>query len=126
MAVLLLMVAACGAYRFPGGTATGDGTVSGRVVAVPCTPVEQAGKQCGGRPVSGLQIAFSNGSEVRAAQTDSNGDYSLSLPAGTWKVIIKSYLRIISGPPTVTVSAGSDTTANYVVDSGIRVPVTQQ
>ena len=58
--------------------------------------------------------------------TGSNGYYSIGLAAGTWKVTIKSFMRIISGPPTVTVTAGSAVQADYVVDSGIRVPVPQQ
>ncbi len=124
--VVVLFVAACGAYRFPGGPAPGTGTVSGHVVAVPCAPVEQAGKPCAGRPVGGLQITFSNGTEAHNALTDSNGRYSIGLVAGSWKVTIKSYLRIISGPPAVTVTGGSVVTADYVVDSGIRVPVPQQ
>jgi hypothetical protein len=123
---LVLVTAACGAYRFPGEPTPGTGSVSGHVVAIPCTPVEQAGKPCSGRPVPGLEITFSNGSEAHSAVTDSNGYYSVRLFAGIWKVTIKSYMRIISGPLTVTVAAGSAITADYVVDSGIRVPVPQQ
>jgi hypothetical protein len=41
LAALVLAVAACGAYRFPGGAPPGDGTVSGAVLAFPCFPVEQ-------------------------------------------------------------------------------------
>ena len=124
--VVVLVAAACGAYHFPGGPTPGTGSVSGHVVAIPCAPVEQAGKPCGGKPLQGLQITFSNGSEADSAVTDSNGNYSVRLFAGTWKVTIKSYMRIVSGPPTVTVAAGSAITADYVVDSGIRVPVPQQ
>jgi hypothetical protein len=35
-------------------------------------------------------------------------------------------LRIISGSATVTLAAGSALTVDYVVDSGIRLPVAQQ
>ena len=123
---VVLVAAGCGAYHFPGEPTPGTGSVSGHVVAIPCTPVEQAGKPCSGRPLQGLQITFSDGTAAHDAVTDSNGYYSIRLFAGTWKVMIKSYMRIISGPPTVTVVAGSATTADYVVDSGIRVPVPQQ
>jgi len=41
LAALVLVTAACGAYRFPGGPPPGDGTVSGTVVAIPCYPVAQ-------------------------------------------------------------------------------------
>lgn len=126
LAVLVLVVAGCGAYHFPGGPAPSTGTVSGHVVAVPCTPVEQPGKPCAGPPLAGLQIVFSNGREAHAAGSDPNGYYSIELAAETWKVTMKPYRQVISGPPTVTVVAGSTITADYVVDSGIRVPVPQQ
>lgn len=41
LAALVLVTAACGAYRFPGGASPGDGSVSGTVLAVPCFPVAQ-------------------------------------------------------------------------------------
>jgi len=47
----------------------------------------------------------------------------LELHGGKWAVAIKGYMRVISGPATVTVEAGGSVVANYVVDSGIRVPV---
>jgi hypothetical protein len=124
--LLLLMVAtaACGAYHFPAETPAGTGTVSGHVTAVPCTPVEAANQPpCTGRPVAGLEIDFTGNGAAVSTRTDSSGAYSVELAAGTWKVSFKSFLRIISGPPTVTVQAGSGVVVDYVVDSGIRVPV---
>jgi hypothetical protein len=41
LAALVLVTAACGAYRFPGGTPPGVGIVSGSVFAAPCYPVGQ-------------------------------------------------------------------------------------
>ena len=41
LAALVLVTAACGAYRFPGGAPPGDGTVSGTVVTLACFPVAQ-------------------------------------------------------------------------------------
>ncbi len=121
--LLVMATAACGAYRVPGPGAGGSGSVSGQVTVVPCGPVEPAAQPCVGRPVSGLEIDFSGDGTTVAAQTDPQGYYSVQLPAGTWKVSFKSYMRIVSGPPTVAVAAGSSVVANYVVDSGIRVPV---
>jgi hypothetical protein len=45
LAALVLVTAACGAYRFPGGAPPGDGTVSGMVYAAPCFPVAQPAGQ---------------------------------------------------------------------------------
>jgi hypothetical protein len=44
----------------------------------------------------------------------------------TYQVQFKSYMRIISGPRTVTVPFASAVVANYVLDVGIRVPQPQQ
>jgi hypothetical protein len=126
IALLVLATAACGAYRFPSAPVAADGTVSGQVMVVPCAPIapiEPAAQPCVSRPVSGLEIEFTGNGTTVAAQTDAKGYYSVLLPAGTWKVSFKGYMRIMSGPTTVTVNAGSHVVANYVVDSGIRVGV---
>jgi hypothetical protein len=125
-AALMLSTAACGAYVFPGSTQGGVGTVTGTVIAVPCAPVESSANPCVGRPVPGLEIDFSNGSTTSRTVTDSKGAYSIDLKPGTWKVVFTGVMRLISGPQTVTVSSGARVVANYVVDSGIRVPVPQQ
>lgn len=118
-----VLVGACGAYRFPGGAAGGTGTVSGQVLSVPCAPVEKPNSPCSGRPVPNLDIVFTSaGGEHVVARTDSSGDYSVELAAGTWSVALKSFMRVVSGPRSVTVPAGGAVVANYVVDSGIRLP----
>jgi hypothetical protein len=125
-AALILLTAACGAYAFPGSSQDAVGTVSGTVMAVPCAPVESGLNPCVGRPASGLEIDFSNGGTLSRTVTDSKGAYSIDLKPGTWKVVFTGVMRLISGPTTVTVSSGAKVVANYVVDSGIRVPVPQQ
>jgi hypothetical protein len=124
LVLLMVATAACGAYRFPGESPSATGTVSGHVLAVPCAPVQPANQpQCAGRPVGGLEIDFTANGATVGTKTGSNGAYSVELAVGTWKVSLASYMRIISGPPTVTVPAGSSVVADYLVDSGIRVPV---
>ncbi|HEX9560916.1 MAG TPA: hypothetical protein VGA76_06745 [Candidatus Dormibacteraeota bacterium] len=127
LSLLVLLIVACGAYRFPGQTPSGTGTVSGHVTVVPCSPVQAAKlPPCAGRPAAGLEIDFTGNGTAVGTRTDSSGAYSVELPAGTWKVSFKSYMRIISGPPTVKVQAGSGAVADYVVDSGIRVPIAKE
>ncbi len=123
-----MATAACGAYRFPGETTPGGGTgtVSGQVTAVPCYPVQQANQAPCARPVGGVEIDFSGNGTTVGTTTDPKGFYSVSLAVGTWKVSLRSYMRIISGPPVVTVVGGSSVVANYVVDLGIRVPVAKE
>ena len=127
---LLAVTAACGAYQFPGGGSSPSptgGTVSGRVLAVPCSPVEQPGNSCAGRPVAKLELDYTSGGSVTASVvTNSAGYYSIDLEPGSYQVNLKTYLRLISGPLTVSVSNGSSLVANYLLDSGIRVPVPQQ
>ena len=130
LALLMLGVVACGAYQFSGGPPSPSpalGTVSGHVVAVPCAPVEQPGKACAGRPVPKLEIDYVVGTRVASrAVTDGGGSYVVGLEPGAYTVRMQTYMRVISGPLSLTVAAGSRMAANYILDSGIRVPVPQQ
>ena len=122
--VACVALSACGGYHFPGGGSSGGtGTVTGKVVAVPCAPVERADSPCPGRPVPGIVLTFTSSSKEQVtATTDPAGSYAVELQAGTWTVAFKSFMRIISGPTSITVDAGGSLVANYVVDSGIRLP----
>jgi hypothetical protein len=126
LAGLLLVTSACGAYSFGTGQASptpDSGTVSGRVLAVPCAPVEKVGSPCAGRPVAGLELDYVVGTKVAGRTiTDGEGNYAIRLVPGTYTVTFKSYMRVISGPTKIAVSAGANVVANYLVDSGIRVP----
>jgi hypothetical protein len=116
-----MATAACGAYRFPGAGPARTGTVGGQVTVVPCAPGGPAPQPCKIAPGPGLEIDFSGEGTTVIAHTDAGGQYSVELPAGTWKVSFKGYLRIIKGPSSVTVKPGSNVVADYVLDSGIRV-----
>ena len=118
-----VLLGACAGYRFPGGPAAGTGTVSGQVTVAPCAPVEKADVPCQGKPAPNIALIFTSSSNEQViAQTDSAGNYAVELKAGKWTVAIKGAMRVISGPSTVTVEAGGSVIANYVVDSGIRLP----
>jgi hypothetical protein len=139
LVAILVAATACGAYHFP-GSGDGSGTVSGKVTAYPCGPVEPAapacmpgattdclpknptdGSSCGPWPMPGAALTFKNGTTTIGAKTTSDGFYSVELPAGTWSVSAAGgFMRIISGPQTVVVEAGANITANYVIDTGIR------
>ena len=130
LAALVLCVCACGAYVFPGSSPSptpATGTVSGRVMAVPCAPVEQAEAPCTGRPVPQLEIDYLTGTTVNSmTRTDGSGRYSVTLRPGAYAVRMKTYMRVISGPVNLTVGPGSNIVADYVLDTGIRLPVPQQ
>jgi hypothetical protein len=70
--------------------------------------------------MQGVELFFTKGDTTLSAKTDSNGYYSMTLPSGIWSVNTRSIMRIISGPQTLDVKAGSTTVANYVIDTGIR------
>ena len=126
VATLFVFTTACGAYTFPGGgtsPAPNTGQVSGRVLAVPCAPVEKVNSPCPGRPIGGLELDYMAGGKVVGRTiTDSDGNYSIRLEPGTYTVAFTTYMRVISGPTKISVAAGANVTANYVIDSGIRVP----
>ena len=126
LSALLLLTAACGAYSFPGSPQPQTGAVSGRVLLVPYGPVQRVGDTCAGRPGAGLEIDFVDPKAVHSTVTDQSGNYSIQLTPATYQVQFKSYMRILSGPKSVTVISDSLVTANYVLDSGIRLPAPQQ
>ena len=124
-AVLALACTACGSYQFPGQSpepSSGAAQVSGTVLSVPCAPVEQAGQTCPGKPVPGLEIDYVVGATVIQTKTSSSGAYSVSLPAGTYGVKLKTYMRVIDGPTKLTVTEGQRLVVNYTLDNGIRLP----
>jgi len=127
LAGLLLATAACGAYRFPASSPAATATVSGTVISLPCSPIVSAENPCLGRQVPGAVLTFTKGNATATATTDKSGAYSIELEVGTWNVTLQSYqfkgyTRIVRGPRTVTVTAGDNAVANYVIDSGIRIP----
>lgn len=128
LAALVLLTCACGAYEFgPASPSPSLGTVAGRVTAVPCAPILEHGTICAGRPVPALELDYLSGATLAGqVVTDSHGSYSIELKPGAYEVRLKTYMRVISGPLKLTIAAASNTVANYVLDSGIRVPVPQQ
>jgi hypothetical protein len=134
LAALVLVTAACGAYRFPGASPAATGTVTGMVTVMPCGPIKpvpqgppQDSVPCKMMPATRIEMDFTSGGQVTSTLTDATGRYRVELPEGTYKVSAKGYVRIVSGPPTVTVKAGGTVTADYLLDSGIRrLPVPQQ
>lgn len=118
------VLAACAGYSFPGGSSTGTGIVTGQVLAVPCAPVEKAGSPCQGRPVTNAEITFTSEATPDAVttRTDSSGNYSVQLAGGKWDVSFKGVMRLMSGPKSVAVQPGKTVIANFLVDSGIRLP----
>jgi hypothetical protein len=70
--------------------------------------------------MAGLGLVFTKGNTSFVAKTDSAGAYSINLPVGTWSVTTATIARIISGPQTLEVTAGTSVVADFIVDTGIR------
>jgi hypothetical protein len=129
LAGLLIATAACGNYRYP-APVNETGTVHGQVTSSSCVgpcpanialcPPQPASPGCGQRPMVGLGLIFTKGNISFVAKTDSAGAYSINLPVGTWSVTAATTARIISGPQTLEVKAGTSIVADFIVDTGIR------
>ena len=114
----VLIAAACAAPPYTGTQAVG--TVTGRVLAWPCAPVEFAGSPCPGRPVPGVHIEFSrDGATMGETVSDGTGTYSIQLPPGTYTVLLKN-VGLVKKPYQVTVVGGQVSNQDLVFDSGIR------
>src|SRR2546430_16327387 len=130
IAGVMLLTAACGAYHFPGDSASPSpetAHVSGIVMSGPCAPVDRAGSTCAGRPVASREIDYVSGNSVIGrVVTNSGGMYAVDLKPGSYEVKLVTYMRVLSGPTKLTLGAGTRTVANYMLDNGIRAPLPAQ
>jgi hypothetical protein len=119
LAVLLEVIGACGSQQH---AATHPASrITGTVAAGPMSPVARPGAAAT-RPVPGATIEALNGSKIIAvARTDRDGRYTLSLPPGSYVILVKAS-RYLTKQTTKTaaVSAGQTLTVGFVLDTGIR------
>jgi hypothetical protein len=117
--VLLELTVACGSQRPPASPP--DCRVTGTVAAGPVSPVARPGEP-GTRPVRRATVEALRGRKVVAvARTDRAGHYHLTLPPGTYVILVKAH-RYLSrhSSKTVAVSAGQTLKVAFVLDTGIR------
>ena len=62
----------------------------------------------------------------KGMQGGQGGMYPVDLRPGSYEVKLVTYMRVLSGPTKLTLGAGTRTVANYMLDNGIRAPVSQQ
>jgi hypothetical protein len=99
------------------------GTVTGRVLARPCTSVESVTNPCPGRPVADARVAFSPTTSGQTVVVTSNrvGAYTARLWAGTYTVWVEHHIFYVRPHrQTVRVLAGRTVTVDLVIDSGLR------
>ena len=113
-------------FKFIEPSDPGNGTLSGKVSIGPICPVEQIDNPCPTPPEAYASREFlvnKDGKTVTSFYPDSNGDYSVSLAAGTYSVIpAKTGIGYASKdlPANVTIKSGSTVTLHIDVDTGIR------
>jgi YVTN family beta-propeller protein len=94
-----------GSFQFPGCTTVGNGTLSGTVSE-------------GATPVGGVTIQVGS----RTATTDASGQYTLTLPAGTYTSMSASKAGYVSGTASsIAVPDGATATRNFTLT---RAPTT--
>jgi Carboxypeptidase regulatory-like domain len=99
------------------------GTVTGRVLVRPCTPVESVTNPCPGRPVADARVAFSlaTGGQTVVGTSNRAGAYTARPVAGTYNVRAEQHLFYLRPhSQTVTVIAGRTVTVDLGIDSGLR------
>lgn len=116
--LVALALAACGGEG--GGDATSG--IRGQALAGPQCPVEIEGSPCPDVPFEGTVIATEVATgDASTVETDADGRFELSLPAGTYEVsIVSESSPPFAKPQTVEVEAGSFTSITVAVDTGIR------
>ncbi len=120
-----LLVASCGSGTqptTPPTTTPPTGTAYGYVTAGPTCPVERPGQPCPPHPVSAAIDAHdSSGNTVASTRSDSSGRYALSLPPGSYVLVVVIPSVLPHCPDTaVTVRPSSTTRADIHCDTGIR------
>ncbi len=102
-----------------------EGVLSGRVIQYPISPVEGMNMPSS-KPVSGIKLMLLTltGQEINSLVTDNDGQYSIFLPPGSYRVEMsrnnadKRHSRDL--PATVTVKEESETRLDIRIDTGIR------
>ena len=119
MIVLLELVVACGSQRQAASGPTSR--VTGTVTAGPISPVARPG-QANTRPVRGATIKAMRGTRlVAAARTDQVGRYTLTVPPGTYVILVMTPRYLTKRTTkTVSVAAGQTLKVGFVIDTGIR------
>jgi hypothetical protein len=116
IAVLALIVAACGAGAGPSGERSG---MFGRVVLSPTCP---GASRCPSKPVAAtVSIEWSDGERMEMVDTDQAGRFRVSLPPGNYRVSARIPTEPDLVPRLTTVTVESDRYVRVEVVIGTRL-----
>lgn len=117
---MLVVCVACAPSRSPTDTLPVDGYVH----AGPWCPVirEPPDPNCADRPVADAEMVVvdAGGAEVVHVSTDSNGRFSLKLPAGTYILIPQPVEGLMGTAPEQSFTVPADGDLDVTYDTGIR------
>jgi len=129
--VLALLLTVCGCADNDGATRLGTkektpkGTLAGAIMRGPTCPVQTLNTPCPPEPAPGVKLVIFTqaGKEVTSLVSDRDGEYSVTLPPGSYR-IDAGPLRGIEFtrdlPANVTIAAGRETRLTINIDSGMR------
>jgi carboxypeptidase family protein len=118
--VLALGVTAC-SDETPTPAERPLGTVRGTVLSGPRCPVVVAGSPCPDRPWSGeVSASTPDGEVVSSAQTDGDGDFTLRLAPGAYRLTALATAPGRGSSTSVEVTVDRTVSVTLRVDTGIR------
>jgi hypothetical protein len=107
-----------------GGILPGGSGIAGRALAGPTCPVVTEGDPaCDPRPLAGVTVLVLdvNGTEIARLQTDADGRYAVTLPAGPYTVEPQPAEGTLRMPEPIHVTVGANfVTVDLEYDTGIR------
>jgi hypothetical protein len=118
--VIAELMVACGSQQPAAGRPAS--AVTGTVAAGPVSPVARPGVPAT-RPVRGATVeALRGGQVVAVTHTGDRGLYKLTLPPGTYVILVKDDRFLVkTKSKKVVLSAGETLKAVFVLDTGIRL-----
>jgi hypothetical protein len=129
--LLLGMLMISGCLDTDGATVPGakeksqQGILAGAIMRSPTCPVQRVNVPCPPEPASGAKILvlMPAGKQVRSVAADREGKYSVTLPAGSYRIESEplqglEFTRDL--PTTVSVTAGGETRLDITIDTGMR------
>ena len=128
LAVLLGLLSLAGGAQAGAGAqppSAGTGTLAGRVIRWPTSPVQGPGLPPAAAPAPGVKLVIygPGRQEIATVLTDAAGHFRLNLPPGSYLIEMapekgRGFSKDL--PATVIITQGQETRLNVRIDTGIR------